>query len=136
MVPQGNHCGKLANEIMFYIWGLVYHSKWNKSQYDVIVIEEYLIVTCNFIERKLVSLASCIFMKIRFCQSNWQRYVWSVTEESTVVADDAWGIDSECIEVNLFFPFKGLLTENGVFNSKMKKFFYHLIKITNKNFVL
>ena len=33
--------------------------------------------------------ASCIFMKTRFCQPNCPRYVWSVTEGGTVVADDA-----------------------------------------------
>ena len=96
LVLQGNHCGKLDNEMAFYIYGLVYHSKcalvsiWKvrKSQYDVIAIEEYLIVTCNFIGRRLVSLASWIFMKTIFCQSNCPQYIWSVTEESTVVADN------------------------------------------------
>jgi len=76
---------------------LVYHSKhmrWflfrvRKYQYDVIEIEEYFIVTCDFIGRRLVSPASCTFMKTRFCKSNCPLYVWSVTEESTVVADDA-----------------------------------------------
>ena len=33
-----------------------------KSLYDVIEIEEYFIVPCDFIRRRLVSLASCIFM--------------------------------------------------------------------------
>jgi len=54
-----------------------------------IVIEEYLIVACNFIGRRLVSPVSCIFMKTRFCQSNCLRYVWGVTGERTVGADDA-----------------------------------------------
>ena len=30
-------------------------------------IEEYFIVTCDFIGRRLVSPASCLFMKTRFC---------------------------------------------------------------------
>jgi len=63
--PQGNH-----REIMFYIWGLVYYSKhvhWflflvRKSQYDIIEIEQYFIVTCNFNRRRLVSPASYIII--------------------------------------------------------------------------
>jgi len=38
-----------------------------KSLYAVIEIEKYFIVTCDFIGRRLVSPASCIFMKTRFC---------------------------------------------------------------------
>ena len=67
---------------------LVIYFKKRKSQYDIIVIEKYLIVTCNFIGRRLVSPASCIFMKTIFCQSNCPRYVWSVMEDSTGVADN------------------------------------------------
>jgi len=55
----------------------------------VFFIKEYLIVTCDFIGRRLVFPASCIFMKTRFGQPNCPRYVWSVTEGRTVVADDA-----------------------------------------------
>ena len=51
-------------------------------------LKSILIVTCDFIGRRLVSPTSCIFMKTRVCQSNCPRYVWRVTEESTVVADD------------------------------------------------
>jgi len=64
--------------------------KVRKSQFEVILIEEYLIVTCDFIGKRLVSPASCIFMKMIFCQSSCPRYVWSVMEESTVVADDSF----------------------------------------------
>jgi len=94
LVPQGNHCGKLANEITFFLclrFGLPFKTgalvpvcHWRQ-----IVIEEYLIVACNFIGRRLVSPVSCIFMKTRFCQWNCLRYVWGVTGERTVGADDA-----------------------------------------------
>jgi len=66
-------------------WGLF---KVRKFQYDVIVIEEYLIATCDFIGRRLFSPTSYIFMKTRFCQSNCPQYVWSITEKSTVVDDN------------------------------------------------
>ena len=36
----------------------------------------------------LCLLHNYIFMKTKFCQSNCPRHVWSVMEESTVVADD------------------------------------------------
>ena len=52
------------------------------------VNEEYLIVTCYFIGRRLVSPTSCLLMKTRLYQSNCQQYAWSATKESTVVADD------------------------------------------------
>jgi len=57
-------------------------------KYEVVAIEEYFIITCDFIGRRFVSPASYIFLKTKFCQSNCPRYVWCVTEESTVVADD------------------------------------------------
>jgi len=44
----------------------------------------------------------CIFMKTRFCESYCPRYVWSVTEESTVVADDARKHDPLYLVYNIF----------------------------------
>ena len=54
MILHGNHCGKLANEITFYI---------------------YIPCLMHIHENEIY-------------QSNVPRYVWSVTEESIMVADD------------------------------------------------
>ena len=81
MVLQGNHCGKLANEMTFTVYlrfGLPFKMKINM---------------CDIIGRRLGSPASYIFMKTRFCQVSCPRCIWSVTEESTVVGDDELNVN-------------------------------------------
>ena len=61
-----------------------------KSQYAVIVIEEYLIVTCD------CNIASCIFMN-DILPVKLPTVRISVTEESTVVADEGYLVRSRIV---------------------------------------
>jgi len=51
-----------------------------KNKVDGMVIEEYLFVTCLFIGRRVVSPASCKFIKTRFCDAFFAA-IYSVTKE-------------------------------------------------------
>ena len=84
---------------------------WPRTHYQRVQIPQtsmYLIQYRAFIllfrfptVREKVFPASCIFMKMWFCQSNCPRYLWSVTKESTVVAND--GLDYGPLKINFIF---------------------------------
>jgi len=72
---------------------LVYHSKCAlvsilSKKIPVWCHCYWRVFNCNLRFHWKISPTSCIFMKMRFCQSIFSQYVWSVTEESTVGADD------------------------------------------------
>jgi len=97
---QWNYVLYLRFGLPFKTWSLVSILSKKIPVYGI-VIEEYLIEIYDFNGKR--SPASCIFVKTGFCQSNWPRYVWSVAEESTVVADDNKTVSSTETQLKYLF---------------------------------